>query len=249
MVAHLGPHADLLPVDAALYDKFVYYGAYTQLANQCPCANPSVPGKLIRFIDNRLTDTQVSIWKVEEDKEFIVAIPGTTSTQDAITDISVLLLGYHSVNVFCPGLCAVHSGFLTAWNSVAGDVTKALTELLAKNPEYTVSLTGHSLGGAIVGLAFPSLRNGPYNVTQAFTFGQPQVGNQAYANYLDSISGATEEDAGVYYRVTHANGKFRSLSPRSSSRLFGQNANLWTLSRYRANFARKDSAPLLLQAL
>ncbi|KAM3532112.1 hypothetical protein NHJ13051_000488 [Beauveria bassiana] len=199
-------------VNRSIYDKLARYAGYTQLSNTGICARPSVPGVLYQFVESKDTDTQVSIWKVDAYKEFVIAIPGTSSARDNETNFDFALVPYQVNNVHCPS-CRVHKGYQAAWRSVMEQVQGNLTKLLGIHPDYTVTLTGHSLGGGLVSIAFPNLRNGPYNVTQAYTYGQPRAGNGAFANYVDGISGASDKEAGIFYRVTHANDLIPKLPP------------------------------------
>ncbi|KAM3443596.1 hypothetical protein MY4824_000482 [Beauveria thailandica] len=199
-------------VNRSVYDKLALYAGYPRLSNTGTCAHPSVPGVLYQFVESKDTDTQVSIWKVDANKEFVIAIPGTSSARDDETNFDFALVPYQVDNVHCPP-CRVHRGYQAAWRSVMEQVQGNLTSLLGIHPDYTVTLTGHSLGGGLVSMAFPNLRNGPYNVTQAYTYGQPRAGNGAFADYVDSISGASDAEAGIYYRVTHANDLIPKLPP------------------------------------
>ncbi|KAM3507739.1 hypothetical protein MY11210_007019 [Beauveria gryllotalpidicola] len=196
-------------VDSSLYNKLALYAGYTQLSNTGKCEHPSVPGVLHQFVESKETDTQVSIWRVDSNKEFVIAIPGTMSARDNETNFDLWLVPYQVDSVHCPS-CRVHKGYQAAWISVMDQVQGNLTNLLGIYPDYTVAVSGHSLGGGLAAIAFPSLRNGPYNVTQAYTYGQPRAGNSAFADYVDSISGASDIKAGIFYRVTHANGKIPS---------------------------------------
>lgn len=98
----------------------------------------------------------------------------------------------------------MHAGFYKAWQSVANKTEAALTKYLKKYPDYSITVTGHSLGGAIAGQAYPGLKSAGFNVGKAYTFGQPRLGNKAFADFVDKLSGTTEEHIGDYYRTTHS---------------------------------------------
>lgn len=73
----------------------------------------------------------------------------------------------------------------------------AIEDALAGYPEYEVIFTGHSLGGAVANLAafdFSNARH--YRSFRLYTFGQPRVGNQKYA---DAVSTAISN----HFRVVH----------------------------------------------
>lgn len=101
----------------------------------------------------------------------------------------------------------MHVGFFNAWKSIEQQTVDLLNGGLAQNPDYRVVVVGHSLGGALVGLAYPGLKGAGFEIDKAFSFGQPRTGNPAYANYIDGLCGASDTDIGEYYRVTHANGE------------------------------------------
>lgn len=170
------------------------------------CSKTSTGATLIQFFNITSTDTQGALWKLPSEKSILVSIPGTNSSKDYATDFDFFFTNYSSPGVDCQGLCLVHNGFLGAWNSLAPEITPALEKALDANPDYKTIITGHSLGGAIAQLAFASLRDTKYKVVGAYTYGQPRVGNQAYADYIDSLAGASEEEVGIFHRVTHYNG-------------------------------------------
>ena len=62
-------------------------------------------------------------------------------------------------------------------------------------------VTGYSLGGALATLAALEIKQllQPSSI-KLYTFGQPRVGNDAFARYVESIF-----SNGEYNRITHAN--------------------------------------------
>jgi predicted lipase len=84
------------------------------------------------------------------------------------------------------GQCWVHSGFLTAYDSVRPAVLGLVDTVLAgeEGEAWTVLLTGHSLGGALATLAAYdlSLRRWTRRPRVAmYNFGSPRVGNRVFA--------------------------------------------------------------------
>jgi hypothetical protein len=70
----------------------------------------------------------------------------------------------------------------------AAPILTAVQSGLAAQPSASVTLVGHSLGGAIALLDSVSL---PLNLPtgtkfQTFTYGMPRVGNQEFADYVDA---------------------------------------------------------------
>lgn len=111
-------------------------------------------------------------------------------------------LPYPLSNASCPN-CAVHSGFMASWNSTKTLILPTLEALLATHPTYNLTLTGHSLGGAVAGLAALEFEARGWSPRVA-TFGEPRFGNAALAHYVDGVFpwNGTEE-VGRYWRVTH----------------------------------------------
>jgi hypothetical protein len=88
---------------------------------------------------------------------------------------------------------------VTAWNSASTEVIAAINIQKTSYPEYSLTVTGHSLGGALASLASPSLVGSGLNIT-TYTFGQPRTGNPAYADMVDRVL-----PFGKMFRVTHSN--------------------------------------------
>lgn len=181
-------------------------------ASGSECYSAPFGSSLEQAIDVQSTDTQASLFRDDNEGEFILAFPGTASRRDGATD------GFENKKQFltqsgnfrrknkyeCDG-CYVHGGFYTAHSSAVDSYRQALDTGLQSHPNYNISVTGHSLGGALANLAFAALANEDYPVTHAFTYGQPRVGNQEYADFVDKLSGAKEDHVGIYKRVTHVN--------------------------------------------
>lgn len=213
------PFANLHQVDQTTYDALAHYAAFPPAANTLqsgPCAKTPYNTIITNYFNNNVTDTQAAIFRDDSAKEFILGIPGTNDFQDLITDFTTVPVPYIAPNLECVG-CVAHLGFYTAWLSIADDVSKALKTNIAAYPSYKIKISGHSLGGAIAQLAFAALKpqfSGP--LTQAYTYGQPRVGNAPFANFVDMLSGATDSASapGIYMRTTHYNDGVPQLPPQ-----------------------------------
>ncbi|KAJ7246149.1 Alpha/Beta hydrolase protein [Mycena haematopus] len=89
-----------------------------------------------------------------------------------------------------PGV-EVHSGFQTAWVQTSTLILDAVQQLQAQVPDASVLVTGHSLGAAVSLLDAIFLKQQlPSNTSiQVVGFGRPRVGNQAFADWVDSMFG------------------------------------------------------------
>ncbi|KAJ1556961.1 hypothetical protein HK405_001261, partial [Cladochytrium tenue] len=89
-----------------------------------------------------------------------------------------------------PSGVLVHNGFLLDYLGVRNSVRSLTKTLLTAYPSYTLTLNGHSLGGALALLAAVDLINlGTVTASRVHvqTAGQPRVGNQAWSNYIADL--------------------------------------------------------------
>ena len=124
--------------------------------------------------DNK--DTQAFL--CANDEIIIVAFQGTTSIDDWLTDLKIKLVPSPS-KVGC-----VHLGFNEAIGYVWQDLRQTILDSRSNN--QSLWITGHSLGGALATLATDRLTDEGIKVNGLYTFGQPRVGDEAFANNFDS---------------------------------------------------------------
>ncbi|KAF9529413.1 alpha/beta-hydrolase [Crepidotus variabilis] len=124
-------------------------------------------------------------------KSVIVSHEGTDplELESDLTDIN-LLLGDLDSTLF-PGVTDVvqaHTGFRDEHAKTAAIILKEVKRLFTAKGTKSVTLVGHSLGGAIAELDSLYLKlNLPSDSSiQAVTFGTPRVGNSAFAELIDT---------------------------------------------------------------
>lgn len=110
----------------------------------------------------------------------------------------------------CPN-CWIGHGFKDAERSVIGEIKTEVKRLSTLYGTKKVQTTGHSMGGALANLAALDLAVAGYNV-EMYTFGQPRVGNPAYAKYHKS-------KVPNQFRVVH----YRDPVPQVPDRYMGWN--------------------------
>ena len=112
----------------------------------------------------------------------IVAFRGSRSPLDFIHDAECYFASYvRNVEV---GL--VHSGFLGDFESLKAEVIQQVLALRKLYVTVKIYVTGHSLGGALAILAALELRAQQLTPALVVTFGQPRVGNAAFAQLYNA---------------------------------------------------------------
>jgi hypothetical protein len=164
----------------------------------------------------------MTLFRSDADRELVMAFPGTSSLQDVLTDIDAILVPYVSPGVSGCENCKVHKGLLAAFNGLQPQTKQVLDDAMRQFPNYAVKIVGHSLGASMAKMAYTSFRAQGYPIAQGISYGEFRAGDQAFADFVDSLSGDTDAEptTGNFYRVTHADGEFSvplfSLTPRSS---------------------------------
>lgn len=113
--------------------------------------------------------TQAFLAKRECDKMAILVFRGTQKEDphDIVTDLKANF--YQDEN----GV-KIHDGFYRAFKCVEQEIKTAVATL----KEYSLYVTGHSLGGALALIATRALNSD--NLAACYTFGSPKVGNEEF---------------------------------------------------------------------
>jgi len=166
----------------------------------------------ICYVDNIDTDTQAWVLWNREHRHVCVAFRGTEQDRftDIITDLKVATCNFdveRSVgNFFDRGVPQVHSGFLQAYDSVKVRLMSIVSSIIKLHPDeqWTLFVTGHSLGGALATLfaADMSRKRYPDGVTPPhvtmYNFGSPRVGN---AKFVDMYREAVQDSWRVFNKT------------------------------------------------
>lgn len=167
--------------------------------------------------DNATTGAQAFVLYNPTSNTIVVSFRGSDNLPNWIYDLDFFQIKYSDFDCSGPAtmnatekICKVHRGFLDVYHSVSVGLIKAVQSLYATYPNASVLVTGHSLGAAVSILAAVDLvkvlekSSGPSLSLQLYNFGEPRVGNPAWAYWVhNSVFGSAEESSKVQYRVTH----------------------------------------------
>jgi len=138
------------------------------------------------------TDLQGFIGIISSTKSIYVVIRGSSSKMNWLDDLEVRKVEY---TTYPQCDCKVHNGFYRSALGVSNHTISAVKTLQNIYPTYSVIVTGHSYGASCGQLLAMELeRNGIK--TKLYNFGQPRVGDNIYAPFVNTI-------ISEYYRITH----------------------------------------------
>ena len=118
-------------------------------------------------------------------KKQVISVRGTANIENAIIDIALKLVADNHLHVY------VHDGFSQAATAIYREIIPHI------KPGYTISTTGHSLGGAVALILAMHMSVENFKLGQVVTFGQPKVTNFTGANkfnHLNVTRVVTEKD-------------------------------------------------------
>ncbi|KAI6353917.1 hypothetical protein MCOR25_008830 [Pyricularia grisea] len=135
-------------------------------------------------------------------ESIVVAFHGTITAAGYVADLNAFLQD----DDLCEG-CQIHAGFRSIWAAVDEVVMDTVEKLHSEYPDYSIFITGHSMGAAVATIAGANLRQKlPDVVIDVYSLGSPRVGNQAFAKYVSAQPGSV-------FRITHVNDPVPRLPP------------------------------------
>ncbi|KAH6655776.1 Alpha/Beta hydrolase protein [Truncatella angustata] len=149
----------------------------------------------------------------------VIAVRGSSDLHNWITNLRFLQTG-----CYWGSDCRVHEGFQQAYQDILNDnFYESLRQAIEDYPSYNITVTGHSLGGAVATLLgvyareeFPDV-----GAIDIYTYGSPRVGNLPLLTYVHNQPGGRE------YRLTHFDDVFPRLPPMSYLGYAHSSAEYW----------------------
>lgn len=145
---------------------------------------------LARMLKRSTGFAMIGKGKGQYNGDHVVAIRGTASLSDGITDAHIGLTGGDNNSL-------IHAGFNKTFQSMKPALENTLTPLLARSSTGTVHCVGHSLGGALAHITADWVKRRYKNKVFLYTFGAPRVG-------LDGFALKTSNNIDRIFRCTHA---------------------------------------------
>ena len=195
-----------LALDPALLPWVMYHAEYSAASycsalnapgqqvtcrdNICPTVTNSDSTIMIAFANKGKADTTGFVALDDTAKEIVVAFRGSSSIRNWIADFNA---GFTDAP-YCND-CLVHEGFYGAYQDQADSIRSTVDKLSKANPTYGITVTGHSLGGALAQVAAGDFRSKGFKNVTACTFGSPRIGNKEFSDWVSK--------SGPNYRFTH----------------------------------------------
>ncbi|KAJ9060191.1 hypothetical protein DSO57_1033499 [Entomophthora muscae] len=163
--------------------------------------------ELVAVADDLLTGGKAYVAVDHALKTIVVAFRGSSNIRNWVMDFNIGMVDL-DVGDGTKGI-RVHQGFLQYSNAIGAKIIPTVRTLVSKHKNYTITITGHSLGGAVSSLSSLMLKrqlNIPWSSIKLVTFGQPRVGNEAFANWMN-------RQASTHLRVVNNRDKVPHVPP------------------------------------
>ncbi|KAG5418887.1 hypothetical protein I9W82_003605 [Candida metapsilosis] len=214
-------------------------GVLSDPDTHCPlnaCKNSILQDvEIVRIFDfNRLNEVGTGFYALDHRRKAIILVfRGSASRRDWVTDLNFFPIKYTPIvydkdfkdgepfiHMECKN-CRVHRGFYNFLKDNSGAIISAGVKMKDQYPDYQFLIAGHSLGAAFTvmsGIEFMLLGYDPLVVT----FGGPRVGNQEFADFIDTIFDSEEVAKEIetshdfsrgFIRVVHRHDIIPSLPP------------------------------------
>jgi len=157
------------------------------------------------------TDLQGYVGTIASVQTIYVALRGSSSIINWLDDFEVKLVPYPSCNYNYNYNynCSIHNGFYRSALGITNKTIEIVHILKKMYPSYSVVITGHSYGAACGQILAMELEKANIK-TKVYNYGQPRVGNNEYASFVNTI-------LDEYWRATHNKDMVPHLPPQQFS--------------------------------
>ncbi|KAJ1918618.1 hypothetical protein H4219_002491 [Mycoemilia scoparia] len=177
---------------AAAYFSDATYADNSDISNwTCgtACSNPLVTGTNVTLVWNdQNPSTKGYIAKNDARRVILIAFEGSDTAESWLDNLQVELVRFPLRSTGSATWGRAHEGFSEAASLPYSEYKDQFVALANENPGYDVLVTGHSRGAAI-GQLFVALLANEYPELKPrlnmITFGQPRVGNEDLAQYIN----------------------------------------------------------------
>ncbi|KAI8140910.1 catalysis At the Interface: the anatomy of A conformational change in A triglyceride lipase [Fennellomyces sp. T-0311] len=144
----------------------------------CPNCHRTDHIEIIQTFTTPEHDTNAMVVRDDDLKRIVAVFRGSASSENWAANLDAVLTNYpHALTA------RVHRGFYNSYQEVAGSIIPVITQQVSQYPDYTLAVTGHSLGGATSLLCALDLHQRGFRPS-LFTQGAPRVGNLGFARYI-----------------------------------------------------------------
>ncbi|OAD70653.1 hypothetical protein PHYBLDRAFT_24312 [Phycomyces blakesleeanus NRRL 1555(-)] len=150
--------------------------------NEWDCKHCSTDDTLVYTFDSSKYDTNGYIARNDKLKVINLVFRGTSSLENFVADFEFIAQSYPPVSG-----AKVHTGFYNSYLEVQNIVVSSMIDQITKYSGYKVTVSGHSLGGAVAVISAMDLYQRDTRFTSSnlvvYTFGSPRIGNKEFAYY------------------------------------------------------------------
>ncbi|KAA8493617.1 Lipase [Porphyridium purpureum] len=157
---------------------------------ECGCETIDKKFSVRQRFYNEQMDAYGFVGVNHEARHIVSSFRGTVSLRNWISNLQFMLVDPGRCDEFTalPPDVRLHQGFYSTYHSISRGMIDEVLKLHAECPDYTVYVTGHSLGGAMASMHAMALvlAGIPAHLIEMYTFGQPRPGNDAFSREWDA---------------------------------------------------------------
>ncbi|KAJ9073683.1 hypothetical protein DSO57_1013713 [Entomophthora muscae] len=160
----------------------------------------------VHVFEDKLVDAVAVVLANNKQKKIVVSYRATITTQNWLDDLNAALIDLPGAPVGARVHRGVFINYLASYTNVNSIVTRMLDDPRFK--DYSVLVTGYSLGGAVATMALPTIatlvqtHSDPRTI-ELISYAAPRMANAEYAKYLASFNVPVTRVTLAYDAVSH----------------------------------------------